>query len=152
MANLIIPATLEKNLALGDGSTEGGCPIARALRLDEDEVANLYTISEGQFKFVFQEHGVAYNESEATDYKVEAFLSIQSEQQPSFTLKVDQNPVQMWGINFAGQIQVCHASGEERVFYLPGSRTYDPAGLTGKNNCLLFCPVYIKYFNSITDL
>ena len=53
-------------------------------------MANFCTIPEEQFKFVFQEHGVTYNESEATDYKVEASLSIQSEHQPSFILKVDQ--------------------------------------------------------------
>lgn len=133
MASLVIPVTLEKNLALGDGSTEKGCPVARALRLDQNEVANLYTISGGQFKFVFQEHGVAYNESEATDYKVETSLSVQVDQQPSFSLKADPSPVQMWGLNFAGRVLVRHASGEERAIYLPGTRTYDPAGLTGED-------------------
>ena len=133
MASLVIPATLEKKLALGDGSTEDGCPVATALQLDQNEVANLYTISGGEFKFVFQEHGVAYDESEATNFKIEVSLSIQGYQQPSFSMKVDPSPVQMWGLNFAGRVLVSHESGEERVIYLPGTRTYDPAGLTGEN-------------------
>jgi hypothetical protein len=27
---------------------------------------------------------------------------------------------------------VKHESGEEKVIYLPGTRTYDPAGITGE--------------------
>ena len=139
MSNLEIPVVLEKNFALENGSTEGGFPVARGLQLNEDSVDNLYAISDGQFKFSFQEHGVAYGETEATDYRVEVSLPIPAEKSTGFTMKVDQRPVQMWGVNFAARVLVNHAgSGKERVIYIPGTRTYDPAGLTGKNFGVLF--------------
>lgn len=131
MAGLTIPVLLEKNLALGDGSTEGGCPSAKALGFDQSEVTNLYSSTDGELKFSFQEHGVAYNESSATDCLVEATIKLQSTHEASFSLAMDPSPIQMWGINFAGRVLVTHQSGEERVIYLPGTRTYDPAGLTG---------------------
>ena len=67
MAALVIPVALEKNLALGNGSTEGGFPLAKALQFDQNEVPNLYSISAGELKFHFQEHGVAYSETVASD-------------------------------------------------------------------------------------
>ena len=132
MANVIIPVQLEKNLALEDGSTEGGYPIVRALQFDQSDVTNLYSISGEELKFKFQEHGVAYNETEATDCLVETTIQLQpGADGPGFTLKVDLSPVEMWGINFVGKVLVKHENGEERVIYLPGTRTYDPAGITG---------------------
>ncbi len=133
MEKLCIPVALERNLALLDGSTEGGFSIDKALQFDQNEVSNLYSISGKELRFSFQEHGVAYNETSATDYMVKATVQLQSrEDVPGFTLKVDLNPVEMWGINFTGRVIVKHASGEERMIYLPGTRTYDPAGLTGE--------------------
>lgn len=130
MASLTIPVLLEKNLALGDGTTEGGCPIVDALQFDQDKVSNLYTTTGDELTFAFQEHGVAYDETNATDYLVEATVKLGgAANQPSLTL--DSSPLQMWGVNFAGRVLVRHKSGEERVIYLPGTRTYDPAGLTG---------------------
>lgn len=132
MASLVIPATLENHLALGDGNTEEGCPVAKALGFDQDEVANLYSISDAKFKFVFQEHGVAYDETSATDCLVETAVELQAEAaEVGFSLALDSSPVQMWGINFAGRVVVKHQSGEEMSIYLPGTRTYDPAGRTG---------------------
>jgi len=137
MSNLVIPVVLEKNFALRDGSTEGGFPVAISLQLNENRVDNLYVASDGQFKFSFQEHGVAYNETEATDFRVEASLPISAGNPTGFTMKVDQTPVEMWGVNFAARILVNHVnSGKERVIYIPGTRTYDPAGLTGKSPVL----------------
>jgi hypothetical protein len=147
MASLVIPVLLEKNLALGDGSTEGGCPVATVLKFDQEEVANLYKISEGEFKFSFQEHGVAYNETTATDSLVEATLQVVPGAEVGFSLAVDLNPVQVWGINFAGKVLVKHRSGEEREIYLPGTRTYDPAGRTGTYECGLFGCTQNKHFN-----
>ncbi len=51
---------------------------------------------------------------------------------PGFTLHFDPTPVTKWGLNFAGLVCVKHSEGQERVIYLPGTRTYDPAGLTGQ--------------------
>lgn len=130
MAGLTIPVLLEKNLALRDGCTEGGFPVAEALTFDQSEVPNLYSTSEGQLEFGFQEHGVAYNETDATGCLVETKVLL-GRSIAGFTLATDPTPVQMWGVNFAGRVLVKHQSGEERVIYLPGTRTYDPAGLTG---------------------
>lgn len=130
-SSLVIPALLEKNLALGDGSTAGGCPTTEALGFDRNVVANLYSISEGELKFAFQEHGVAYNETTASSCLVEAAVELHPGARAGFSVAADANPVQMWGVNFAGRVVVKHQSGEEREIYLPGTRTYDPAGLTG---------------------
>lgn len=132
MACLTIPVTLEQNLALKDGSTDGGCPIASALRFDQNQVPNLYTVSEGELKFAFQEHGVAYGETSATDCLVEATIELSGQGGASFSMAAEVTPVQMWGVNFASTVAVKHESGEERVIYIPGTRTYDPAGLTGE--------------------
>ena len=141
MSAPVIPVTLENTFALGDGSTADGFPVARALQLNQDQVSNVYTISGGQLKFSFQEHGVAYDETEATNYRSEVSLPVPAEQPTDFSMKVDQTPVQMWGINFAGRVLVNHGGGKERVIYIPGTRTYDPAGLTGKSGvvCLGKC-------------
>ena len=134
MALLTIPVHLEEKLALADGSTEGGCLVSEALSFDRAEVANLYSIKAGVLKFAFQEHGVAYNESSATDFLVQATVKLDSpEGGGNFSYSVDRTPVEVWGLNFAGRVLVKHQGGEERAIYLPGTRTYDPAGLTGKS-------------------
>lgn len=130
MSTVVVPVLLEQNFALGDGSTGGGCPVSQALQFSLEEVANLYCIRPGEFKLCFQEHGVAYNETEATGMLAEASIALQHGNS-GLSYKVDASPVQMWGINFAGRVLVRHESGEERAIYLPGTRTYDPAGMTG---------------------
>lgn len=136
MASVVVPVCFEQNLALGDGSA-GGCPLERALQLDQSEVPNLYCIKEGEFKLCFQEHGTAYEETEPSDLLVESSFKVGGQEQgsasPGFSLKANISPVQAWGINFAGTVVVKHDSGEERVIYLPGTRTYDPAGITGEH-------------------
>ena len=134
MSSVVVPATFEQNLALGDGSATG-CPFERALQFNQDDVPNLYSIKEGEFKLSFQEHATAYDETEPSDLLVETSFAVNQQQgsSPGFSLTVDRTPVQMWGINFAGSVVVKHDSGEERVIYLPGTRTYDPAGITGED-------------------
>ena len=141
MASVVVPATFEENLALGDGSANG-CPLERALQFNQGEVPNLYSIKEGEFKFSFQEHGTAYDETEPSDFLVETSFAVAAGQgsSPGFSLTFNRSPVQMWGVNFAGSVVVKHDSGEERVIYLPGTRTYDPAGITGEHRqefCIL---------------
>ena len=132
MASLVVPAAFEQNLALADGSVTG-CPLEKALQLDQGEVPNLYSITGGEFKLSFQEHGTAYEESEPSDLLVETNLAIAADgSSPGFSLAVNRSPVVMWGINFAGSVVVKHDSGVERIIYLPGTRTYDPAGITGE--------------------
>ena len=131
MAKLTVPACLEKTLSLGDGSA--GASISAALHFDQDSVPNLYLCRGDEFCFSFQEHGVAYHEKEASDYLSEVTLRAQGGS-PGFSLGHDPTPVEKWGINFAGTVRVKHESGEERVVYLPGTRTYDPAGITGEGS------------------
>ena len=107
-----------------------GARSSRRYNWIKGEVPNLYSIKEGEFKLSFQEHGTAYEESEPSDLLVETSFEVGSTS-PGFTLEVKRSPVQMWGVNFAGSVVVKHESGEERVIYLPGTRTYDPAGITG---------------------
>lgn len=138
--HLIIPVLLEKNLALPDGSTEGGYPVAQALQLDQSQVANLYSTSDKELKLSFQEHGVAYNETSTTDCLVETTVKLIGGESAGLSMTVDPTPVVMWGVNFAGRVIVKHKNGAEKEIYLPGTRTYDPAGLTGMSHsvvCLL---------------
>lgn len=92
---------------------------------------NLYTFDQGskQFRLSFQEHGVAYGETVATDKLVEVSLDLSG--QSDFQLSFSSEPVTIWGINFAGSVKVIHPGSEARIIYLPGTRTYDPAGITG---------------------
>ena len=129
MAGLTVPAAFEQHLTLGDGNP--GQPLQNALGFDLAEVPNLYSTSGGEFRFKFQEHGVAYNETQASDYLVDVGLKVCSGTL-GFSLRFSPTPVEKWGINFAGTVCVKHNSGEERVVYLPGTRTYDPAGITGE--------------------
>lgn len=129
MAGVTVPASFEQNLNLGDGSA--GHPLQSALGFDQAEVPNLYSFRGDEFCFAFQEHGVAYNESQASDYLVDVSLKVHSGTS-GFNLHFDPTPVEKWGINFAGKVCVKHESGEEREVYLPGTRTYDPAGITGE--------------------
>ncbi len=129
-----VPASFEANLALEDGST--GFSLPQALSLNKNTVPNLYTVGVNKFHFDFQEHGIAYNETVASDLRAQASFEVQGDS-PGFSLTVDPTPVAVWGINFAGRIVVKHENGCERVVYLPGTRTYDPAGMTGM--CWVAC-------------
>ena len=129
MAGVTVPAAFEQNLNLGDG--RAGHLLQSALGFDQAEVPNLYSFRGDEFCFAFQERGVAYNESQASDYLVDVSFKVHSSK-PGFTLRFDPTPMEKWGINFAGRVSVRHESGEERVVYLPGTRTYDPAGITGE--------------------
>lgn len=144
MDTVVVPAILEQNLALGDGSC--GCPVQKAILLDMDDIPNLYRVTGDQFELAFQERGVAYNETEASEQKAEVSFKIQKPGSSTFSLNMDPTPVVMWGINFAGRVVVKHKGGQERVIYLPGTRTYDPAGITGQFNTTStdqeFCPEY----------
>ena len=47
-----------------------------------------------------------------------------------FSLAFDPTPVEAWGLNFVGVVRVTR-DGAERLIYIPGTRTYDPAGISG---------------------
>ena len=146
--NLIVPTKLEKNFALGDGSE--GSSLQDAFEFKSDKVStflqviclslnllslqidNLYTWDKDskQFKLAFQEHGVAYGETNASAQLAEVDLNELSGSS-NFKTTFDPTPVEAWGINFVGVVQVKHDDGDERVIYIPGTRSYDPAGMSG---------------------
>jgi hypothetical protein len=129
MASVTIPARIEASLAREDGSA--GASLSDVLELGSSQVPNLYSCSPSLFTFSFQERGVAYGETEASSMKAEATFPLPESVPTAFSLQFINQPVEKWGINFAGSVRVSHRSGEERVIFLPGTRTYDPAGITG---------------------
>ena len=50
---------------------------------------------------------------------------------PAFKLQFSPVPLEEWGINFAGTVIVKQSDDKERKIYMPGTRTYDPAGKSG---------------------
>ena len=135
MSQLTVPTRMEPNLVLGDGSA--GPSLSTALEFSQDEVANLYSTRGDEFSFSLDERGVAYREEEVSSRRAEAKLHLRVGS-PGFSLRFDPTPVEKWGINFAGTVLVAHDStGDVRVVYLPGTRTYDPAGITGAPACML---------------
>ena len=129
---VVIPACFEKNFALEDG--QPGDDLRQAFKFQSDAVNNLYKHDNSSGKLItsFTETGVAYNEKEKTSLTSETTLDLSQPGGPSVTLEFEDNAVEKWGINFAGVVKVAHATGEKGVIYVPGTRTYDPAGLTGK--------------------
>ena len=132
---VIIPSSLESHLYTDSG--QQGADVRRALSMEEPSVGNLYSFDAelGQLKYAFKENGVAYNEKETSGLLCEATLELKASAPVSFTLEFEEGAVQRWGISFCGVVRVRHASGEVREVYLPGTRTYDPAGLTGELLC-----------------
>ena len=83
----------------------------------------------GAFKFSFQERGVAYGDKDASQYLVES--SFPCNNRLGIALRFNQAQENQWGLNFVGSVTVTHDDGSEYKIYIPGTRTYDPAGKTG---------------------
>ena len=128
---VVIPACFENNFAQEDG--QPGDDLREAFKFHSDAVNNLYRHDDGSGKsnYSFTEMGVAYNETEKTSLTSEATLDLSQPGGPSVKLELEEKTVEKWGINFAGVVKVTHSTGEQGVIYIPGTRTYDPAGLTG---------------------
>lgn len=88
-----------------------------------------YDCNSKQFQLSFQERGVAYGDTESSDHLVKVVLELAGA--ADFQLNFSTEPVTVWGLNFAGTVRVLRNGSEERVIYLPGTRTYDPAGISG---------------------
>lgn len=71
---------------------------------------------------------MAYNETEPSIQQIKVSLTLEGSS--DLTLAFDPTPVEAWGINFVGVVRVTR-DGIERPIYIPGSRTYDPAGISG---------------------
>lgn len=83
--------------------------------------------------------------------KAEVSFPLPTDKDSNFSLILSNKPVEKWGINFAGTVHVSHKSGEERVIYLPGTRTYDPAGITGKPQSHIRVCIYVYVCMCIGD-
>jgi len=80
----------------------------------------------------FTERGIAYGDTGKTETKVNLqVLLTKSVKLPE--VRFEANPVTIWGINFAASLVVVRATTQTRIF-LPGVRTYDPAGITGDSH------------------
>lgn len=78
---------------------------------------------------------MAYGEKESSDQLVKVELELTGA--ADFQLGFSAVPVTIWGLNFAGTIRVHHRGSGQRIIYLPGTRTYDPAGISGTWGCVL---------------
>jgi len=138
---VLIPACFENNFALEDGKP--GDDIRVAFKFQSDAVRNLYKFDapSGKLLFSFTETGVAYNEKETSSLVSEASLDFSKPGGCSVKLELEEKTVEKWGINFAGIVKVTHSTGKESEIFLPGTRTYDPAGLTGRSlvHAVLLC-------------
>mmetsp|Transcript_53634 Transcript_53634/g.61480 ORF Transcript_53634/g.61480 Transcript_53634/m.61480 type:complete len:371 (+) Transcript_53634:1145-2257(+) len=96
--------------------------IEDSFKFNYDHIPNIYTYDEqeGTFAFVFAEKGVRVTlETESLEGKRE------------FTITYLRSCPIVDGVNFVGELNVTHPSGETARIFLPGARTYDPAGITG---------------------
>ena len=126
----IIPSFLEENLSAIDGTK--GASLKDAFKLEADEIQNLYTIqSQGTLAYAFTDSGVGYNDKESTSMTSKATFELSKEGGASFKLQFEEKLIVKWGINFCGCVHVEHKTGTKRIIYIPGTRTYDPAGITG---------------------
>ena len=72
---------------------------------------------------------MAYDETDASTQQVKVTLTLEGS--ADFKLAFDPTPVEAWGINFVGVVRVRRDGKQERLIYIPGTRTYDPAGISG---------------------
>ena len=87
-----------------------------------------YDAASATFRLKFTEKGTARGEAEESESTVEFEDVIRP---VIFALELELEPVQCWGINFGGALVITHPEEESKRIYLPGARTYDPAGLSG---------------------
>ena len=126
----IIPSFLEENLSAVDGTK--GASLKDAFKLEADAVQNLYTVqSRSTLAYAFTDSGVGYNDKESTSMTSKATFELGKEGGVSFELQFEEKLIVQWGINFCGCVHVEHKTGTKRIIYIPGTRTYDPAGITG---------------------
>ncbi|KAI6660550.1 hypothetical protein LOD99_14134 [Oopsacas minuta] len=99
-----------------------------------DSVADLYTTSPHVLQFSYTEKGVAYGQQETSSktIKCEVPLAVQP---VTFVLNLTNEPVYRSGVNYAAVVQVSHQSGLKFQLLIPGTRTYDPAGISGDPHC-----------------
>ena len=107
-------------------------------------LVNLYEYdgATGSFAVRFAERGTKYGDAAPTRTEIAHTLALPPHRGPgapgrAFHFRFLETEVEKWGVNFAATLQVLHPGrGVAGSFlalpiYLPGVRTYDPAGATG---------------------
>jgi hypothetical protein len=99
-----------------------GTRLVELLNFDMLDVPNLYSVnlSTKLFTFHYSEH----------EHVARATGRLTAED-PLFSAHFFPNAHVEAGINYLGQVEVIHISGEVYRINVPGERTYDPAGVTG---------------------
>ena len=97
-------------------------------------IADLYTTSAESLQFSYTEKGVAYGQQETSTQTIKCEIPLVV-QPVTFQLSLSRARVYRSGINYAGSVLVSHNSGPEFQLLLPGTRTYDPAGVSGDPHC-----------------
>eukprot|EP00051_Salpingoeca_urceolata_P027645 m.482538 g.482538 ORF g.482538 m.482538 type:complete len:296 (+) comp22570_c0_seq1:73-960(+) len=103
-----------------------------AVQTDVPAVGNVYNINDSVYTLALEETGTAYGESAESTRTASTSFRVARPDNFDLAFDFDQTPVEVWGINFAATLWVRHkSSGSVRPVYWPGTRTYDPAGMTG---------------------
>mmetsp|Transcript_9979 Transcript_9979/g.19746 ORF Transcript_9979/g.19746 Transcript_9979/m.19746 type:complete len:351 (+) Transcript_9979:26-1078(+) len=119
----VIKAKFAKLSRIRDTNGElAGPEISLLLNFDLLEVPNLYTINlrNKVFNFHYSEHEHVARASGKLTHD-----------DPIFSAHFFPTPYVEAGINYLGQIEIRHSTGEMLKIHVPGERTYDPAGVTG---------------------
>ncbi len=99
--------------------------------LIHSQIDNIYTWDKATntFKFSFQESGTAYGDTAVSQCLVETTFTCVD--QLGISLQFNSIPIVQWGLNYVGTVTVTHGNSNKYTIYIPGTRTYDPAGKTG---------------------
>jgi hypothetical protein len=122
---------------LGAADGDNGADVHSAFEALSQEVCTrkvdnvfAFDAATNTFMFDFTEFETAYNETTPSAlHKTTQFVVAPPSNRLKLTLVAD--PVEKWGINWAGMVLAETSDKRPRIIYLPGERTYDPAGLTG---------------------
>ncbi|WP_411023322.1 hypothetical protein, partial [Salmonella sp. s51228] len=88
------------------------------------------THQDNKLSLNFTETGIAYGNTEISSMEVKCEIGIKTTF-VDFTARLIIGVRMECGINFAAIIEIKHANNQISTILIPGTRTYDPAGITG---------------------
>lgn len=124
---LVIPTILEP-------LTLSPLPEVEFLSFKLDTVPDLYTSSPSLLQFSYTEKGVPYGQQETISETVKCEVPL-AVHPVAFQLNLTNEPVYRSGVNYTAAVRVSHQSGLTFQLLIPGTRTYDPAGISGDPHC-----------------
>jgi len=128
----LIPVLVETSMTTCSDGSEGH-PMASVYAFESNSIPNLYEVAAdgSTLKVSYSESGVAYNETAVTVGTAECEVELHASDD-GFQVKFNSERVRKWGVDFAASLTVTHSkNGRSFEVYLPGTRTYDPAGTSG---------------------